>query len=115
MRFLALLVAAQTIATLALATPVPEDVPGPNNCNSCLLTNIRKVQACSWWNQNIPWLAPGDWTQAQRACVCSLSQNYNWIDSCQKPDWCSPDYGSKLKDMYTQWRPNVCQGNGGYN
>ncbi|KAG0340084.1 hypothetical protein BG000_000714 [Podila horticola] len=84
-------------------------MPGMD-CNSCLLTNIRKVKACNWWDQNNPWLAPGDWTQAQKACMCALSMNYDWADSCYKPDWCSMSLVSQLKDMYGQWQPMVCQG-----
>ncbi|KAF9019219.1 hypothetical protein BGZ52_003635, partial [Haplosporangium bisporale] len=71
MRFLALLVAVQTLATVTLATPMPADsVPMPmaaaDSCNSCLVTNIRKVDACGWWNVDTPWLPPGNWNQQQR-------------------------------------------------
>ncbi|KAG0100437.1 hypothetical protein BGZ93_001023 [Podila epicladia] len=127
MRFLALLMAALAFATVALATPVPADddfpmpsislpvplptdIPTPNmdKCHSCLVTNIRKVKACNWWNQKTPWLPPGDWNIAQRACICSLSKDDDWLEECQMPDWCPGEYVGKLKNKYAGWKSMAC-------
>ena len=117
MRFLTFLVAAQTLTTISLASPAPADpmlmpMAATDSCNSCLVTNIRKVHACSWWNLNTPWLTPGNWNQQQRTCVCALSQNYFWIDACNAPNYCNAPYISRLKGMYIGWGYRSCNGYG---
>ncbi|KAF9427255.1 hypothetical protein BGZ94_005237 [Podila epigama] len=112
MRFTSIIIIAQAIvAAGVMASPVPAD-PLPTtpemNCNTCLLTNIKKVGACSWWNWNQPWPTPGDWTFQQRSCICALGSSYAWLDDCQKPNWCTPSYVGSVKNMYDQWRPSVC-------
>lgn len=75
MRFLALLVAVQTLTTIILAAPMPTDsvlmpMAAADKCNSCLVTNIRKVNACRWWKVDTPWLPPATGTNNSE-CVCA--------------------------------------------
>ncbi|KAG0099155.1 hypothetical protein BGZ93_008934 [Podila epicladia] len=108
MRFLTLLITAQAFAAVMLATPAPADNMSMNprwdKCNRCLVSNIRKVQVCSWWKERTPWSPAGDWDMSQKVCLCVLSKDGGWFEGCSSPHF-SQEYAMDIFGAHLECAP----------
>ncbi|KAF9129581.1 hypothetical protein BGW39_004019 [Mortierella sp. 14UC] len=101
-----------SLATTTLAAP---STPEPNTCEICISrTGLAQVPACSASGSKAPPLLPnGEYdypklNQEQKACLCQLSLNDNWIKLCSGPMDCGAEMAKAMSEALPKINNNTC-------
>lgn len=94
------------VNNLPTGTEITSPLDAPKiNCVACISTNMQSIPACqALTNFNPDTATPGSLTSEEKACYCSLVNNFSRFQKCKGPDSCSDLQISSMAQTYTKAR-----------